>query len=164
MWTRTDVEQAIKNTSCNSGYRILCYCTACNMSYTISPFFNLVPSLCTPGVYEIMEQTKKELFKSSGVDVTIAKVSYASYKGRFSETRYYCCTRTAVVLASGVAFIALGFLQLSRVAPLRFRFSNNTCCSALRSTQNTHMLKTHGISCWVSNRSLLHVVGWWGDG
>ena len=35
-------------------------------------------SLCCyvlrPGVYEIMEQTKKELFKSTGVDVTIAKV------------------------------------------------------------------------------------------
>lgn len=27
------------------------------------------------GVYEIVEQTKKALFKSSGVDVTIAKAS-----------------------------------------------------------------------------------------
>lgn len=27
------------------------------------------------GVYEIMEQTKKQLFKSMGVDVTIAKAS-----------------------------------------------------------------------------------------
>lgn len=36
--------------------------------------YRVPATICTcAGVYEIMEQTKKELFKSTGVDVTIAK-------------------------------------------------------------------------------------------
>lgn len=38
---------------------------------------NTATCVCT-GVYEIMEQTKKELLKASGVDVTIAKASVKS--------------------------------------------------------------------------------------
>lgn len=35
----------------------------------------VLPAAASAGVYEIVEQTKKELFKSTGVDVTIAKAS-----------------------------------------------------------------------------------------
>ena len=49
---------------------------ACVRCVALLELYQVYCCLYRSGVYEIVEQTKKELFQSWGVDVTIAKVPY----------------------------------------------------------------------------------------